>query len=224
MLRLIGVMISIGLADAVNPSTVAPGLYLASLERGRRRVLEFTLGVFSVYLLGGIAIALGPGELVLSLVPRPSHDVGAALEIAAGAALLLAAGLLVAHRESLGRRQLPGGTVRSGRSSFLLGAGIMAVELPTAFPYFAAIAATVGSDLGVARQLILLVIFNVCFVLPLLGILAALTIWGERGTVQLARARALVERHWPSILACVALAGAAIAITLGATGLAGRGG
>ena len=35
-----------------------------------------------------------------------------------------------------------------GRSSALLGATITAVELPTAFPYFAAIAAIVGSGLG----------------------------------------------------------------------------
>ena len=63
----------------------------------------------------------------------------------------------------------------SGRSSALLGATITAVELPTAFPYFAAIAAIVGSGVGPARQVILLLLFNVCFVLPLLVIVA--TLW-----------------------------------------------
>jgi hypothetical protein len=42
MLRLIGLVISIGLADSVNPTTVGPALYLASGERGRHRVAVFT--------------------------------------------------------------------------------------------------------------------------------------------------------------------------------------
>jgi hypothetical protein len=43
------------------------------------------------------------------------------------------------------------------------------VELRTAFPYFAAIAAIVGSGIGTSRQIALLVLFDVCFVLPLIG-------------------------------------------------------
>ena len=33
MLRRIGVMISVGLADSLNPSTVGPGLYLATVRK-----------------------------------------------------------------------------------------------------------------------------------------------------------------------------------------------
>ncbi len=35
MLRLIALVVSIGLADSMNPSTVVPALYLASGERPR---------------------------------------------------------------------------------------------------------------------------------------------------------------------------------------------
>ena len=35
MLRLIGLVISIGLADSLNPTTIAPALYLAT-GQGRR--------------------------------------------------------------------------------------------------------------------------------------------------------------------------------------------
>ena len=42
MLRLIGIVISIGLADSLNPTTIAPALYLATGENARNRVAEFT--------------------------------------------------------------------------------------------------------------------------------------------------------------------------------------
>ena len=60
MLRLAGIMISIGLADSLNPSTLGPGLYMASVKDGRERLAKFTLGAFTAYFVGGVAIALGP--------------------------------------------------------------------------------------------------------------------------------------------------------------------
>ena len=61
MVRLVGIVISIGLADSLNPTTIAPALYLATGERARGRVAEFTAGVFAVYFLGG---AEGAAEAV----------------------------------------------------------------------------------------------------------------------------------------------------------------
>jgi len=88
MLRLIGLMISIGFADSLNPTTIAPALYLATNEKSpRNQVAEFTIGVFAVYLVGGLAIALGPGQLLLALVPHPSKHLGYVLEIVAGVAI-----------------------------------------------------------------------------------------------------------------------------------------
>ena len=72
MLRMIGIVVSVGLADSLNPSTVAPALYIAS-GRSAESVTQFTIGVFSVYLIGGALIMFGPGELVLSLVPKPDR-------------------------------------------------------------------------------------------------------------------------------------------------------
>ena len=80
MIRLLGLAISIGIADSVNPTTIAPALYLASGRHPRRQVAEFTLAVFGVYLVGGLVIALGPGQLLLSVVPRPGRHLGYLLE------------------------------------------------------------------------------------------------------------------------------------------------
>ncbi len=219
MLRLVGIVMSIGLADSLNPTTIAPALYLATGERARGRVAEFTAGVFAVYFLGGAAIAVGAGQLIKPLLPHPRHHVADIIEIAVGAAMIAAAAMLWRHRSRLSLRAPPDFDPR-GKSSWVLGASITAVELPTAFPYFAAIAAIVGSGLGPARDLVLLLLFNFCFVLPLLGILAVLTFKGEQADEVLSQARGFLQRHWPAVLAGLALLAGVFVVALGLTGLA----
>jgi cytochrome c biogenesis protein CcdA len=220
--RLIFLVISIGLADSANPSTIAPALYLASGEQPRMRLTQFTVGVFAVYLAGGVAIALGPGQVILSLVPHPGPTARYVLETVAGVVMLVAAGVLWLTREKLSKRDLPS-PPSEGKSSALLGVTITAVELPTAFPYFAAIAAIVGSGLDPGGQLILLVVYNVCFVLPLLVITVILAVAGEEAERIIGRIRDMLQEHWPIVLAGLALVAGVFVTTLGATGLAGAG-
>jgi len=217
MLRLIGLVVSIGLADSLNPTTIAPALYIGTGERAATRVAEFTFGVFAVYFLGGAAIALGPGQLILSLVPSPGRDTRHAIEIVAGAALVAAALVLWIERGTLSTRRMPQ-VAGTRKSSAILGATITAVELPTAFPYFAAIAAIVGSGFGPWRQLFLLVLFNVCFILPLIGIVLTLMFAGDRAEHMLGVGRRFLERHWPVVLSSLLLLAGLFVLTLGVTG------
>jgi cytochrome c biogenesis protein CcdA len=217
MLRLIGIVISIGLADSINPSTVAPALYMAAQPGPRRPLVQFTAGVFIVYFVGGSLIALGPGQLILSLVPSPDLVTRHALEVLAGVVLLVVGALLWVHRDRLGKKQLP--TFSSqGRASWLLGATIMAVELPTAFPFFGALAAIEGSGVDLVRKIFLIFLFVVCFIAPMLAMLALLTFTGPRAQVQLVKISAFLQRHWPALLAVVATVAGLITIGLGATG------
>lgn len=219
MIRLLGLVISIGFADSLNPTTIAPALYLAAGDHARRQVAQFTAAVFGVYLLGGLVVALGPGELLLAIVPKPSHHLAYVLEIIAGVAMLTAAALLWSYRHRLADTQAPEINAH-GRSSAILGATITAVELPTAFPYFAAIAAVIGADVGITRTIFLLVVFNVCFIAPLLGIIGVLTFAGPNAQLVLTRGREWLEARWPTVLAVLALLAGIIVILLGVTGLA----
>jgi cytochrome c biogenesis protein CcdA len=218
MIRQIGLVVSLGLADSLNPSTIAVALYLATGERAKERVFEFTVGVFAVYFVGGAAVALGPGQLLLSLVPHPSHTFKYLIEVGVGAAMLVTAVLLWVYRERLAQREPPQ-LDPSGRASWVLGVSITAVELPTAFPYFAAIAGIVGSGVGPVRQILLLLLFNVCFVLPLLGIVAVLAFGGSNTDRLLASWRDFLQRRWPQLLSALALVAGIVVIALGVTGL-----
>jgi cytochrome c biogenesis protein CcdA len=222
MLQLIGVVITVGLADSLNPSTLGPALYLAATEHGLRQVLLFTAGVFIVSLAGGWLLVFGPGAAILSLVPKPDPTVRYWLELVAGALLIAGALITWWRRAALAARGLPT-PKEGGKSGFVLGVSIMAVELPTAFPYFGAIAAIVGSRLNDGQQVILLVIYNVVFVLPLLVIAVALARQGERGAQMLERARQAMERYWPKALAWLLGVLGTIVVLLGVTGLISQG-
>jgi cytochrome c biogenesis protein CcdA len=222
MLRLLGLMISIGLADSLNPSTIAPALFLATGERARTQVAEFTISVFVVYFLGGALIAIGPGQLLRSLVPHLPHTAEYIVELCVGVALMFSGALLWRQRVAMCARGLPGAKAKRS-SSMLLGATITAVELPTAFPYFAAIAAILASNVGALRQLALLLVFNVCFVLPLIGILLTLTFARSRADQILLRARGFLERRWPHVAAIVLGVIGLIAVLAGVSGFAARG-
>ncbi len=219
MLRLFGIVVSIGLADSMNPSTIGPGLYLALGDRARRSLIQFTLAVFAVNFVGGAIIALGPGQVILHLVPHPHATARYILETIAGVVMLIAAAVLWFKRKSLRRRELPSPSAE-GKSAILLGLTISAVELPTAFPYFAAIAAIIGSGLGPVRQLIALGIYNTAFVLPLIVMIVVLGVAGEKAKAVIESVRDWLQKYWPTLVSVLALVAGVFVTLLGLTGLA----
>src|SRR5262249_46041312 len=158
------------------PSTVAPAIVLACTEQPFWRVASFIAGVFIVSTAGGLFVLFALGRTLIARLAHPSPHTQHLLELAIGILLVLAPGLLWLYRVPLHSRL--GGTpsTRHRRSSFLLGAGIMAVELPTAFPYFAAILATLGTVHGAIRQTAFIALYNLVFVAPLVVVLAVIGI------------------------------------------------
>lgn len=167
MLGVLVVVASIAALDSLNPSTLVPALVLASRGDARRDVASFALGVFVVSTVAGLVLTFGPGRLVLESLGRPSAHTRHLVELATGVALIAAAALLWGFRTKVwGHRSGPA----TGRGSGLLGAGIMAAELPTAFPYFAAILAIVGGIRPAADQAAAVLLYNAIFVVPLAAI------------------------------------------------------
>jgi cytochrome c biogenesis protein CcdA len=220
MSRLLLVVLSIGFADSANPSTVGPALYLATTKRPERQLLGFSLGVFAVYLAGGLVLLLGPGHYLVARIPRPGSTTIHWLELGAGIALVVVAFALWRGRDRI-VRHLRNHEGRIGRSSILLGGGIMLVELPTAVPYFAAIAALADSGRSTTTQIALLVLFNVAFVAPLLLILGVVRLAGARGARALEHAHAYLHRRAPVLIPAAVLALAVVLVALGTIGLAG---
>src|ERR1017187_1485835 len=136
MLMLTVLIASIGIADSINPSTVVPALWLASAPRGRGLAI-FTVGVFVIYLAGGLVLVFGPGPALISAL----HHIRGAFEHgleAAGGVVALGFAVVMWRARGTEHSQRRPRRPRGRRSAFALGAGIMALELPTAFMYFGA--------------------------------------------------------------------------------------
>ena len=106
-----------------------------------------------------------------------------------------------------------------GRSALIAGASIAAVELPTAIPYFATIAAIVASSASVAGEVGLLVAYNVAFILPLLAIIVVLLVAGDRADPMLTKGGAWLQRRWPIVLAGLLLLVGGGLVVIGGAGL-----
>ena len=180
--------------------------------------MQFTVAVFLVELAARIVLTIGPGRLLLGLVPHPRDTVRHVIELVAGLVLLAVAVALWVGRRTLTRRELPmraGG----GGSAFIAGASIAAVELPAAAPYFAVIAGITVSKASIPQEIALLVLYNVCFVLPLLAIMAVLLFAGERADPWLREGGAWLQRRWPVMLASLLLFVGSVLLVLGGIGL-----
>ncbi|MDQ6779019.1 MAG: GAP family protein [Actinomycetota bacterium] len=179
MVALTLLVLSIAIADSVNPSTVVPALWQAGAPRGRG-LASLTLGVFVVYLAAGVALAFGPGPALIHALHHVGGTFAHALEAGGG---MLALALAVSVWRS--RDDPPDDTrlrrCRTRASAFAFGAGIMAVELPTAFMYFGAISAILSAHPVAVVSLSLLIAYNALFVTPLVAIIAIRLLAGERG-------------------------------------------
>jgi cytochrome c biogenesis protein CcdA len=215
-LRLALVAITVGVADSLTPETVGPALYLATVPKPVRRVAEFTAGIFAVHFTAGVILVSGPGGWLFRLVPRPHGETKHAIELAAGAVLLLCGAALWFLRKRLTRRPLP---TPSGRSALAAGVSIAAVGLPTAIPYLALLAAVIASSATLPQQIVVVALYNLCFVAPLLGIVIVLAVAGKRAEQPLAKSRRWLQNEWPVVIAGLLLVVGAVLVLLGGAGL-----
>jgi hypothetical protein len=200
VLRLAITVVAIALPDSINPSLIAAELFVATGSRPRWRVALFTIGAWAVTFLFGVALTVGLGDLIRSLVPNPDPSLKYALITAAGVVLIVGGAVIWVRRGSLAR---PGASehlnVPHG-SAAVIGAGVAGVELLTAFPYFAAIALIVGADVSNAGKLFLVALYSTVYVLPLIAIVIVVAVMGERAERWLGPIGAWMLARWPVIV------------------------
>jgi cytochrome c biogenesis protein CcdA len=205
VLSLAVAVVAIALPDSINPSLIGGELLFASGRHPARQTAAFAVVVFAVTFLVGLALALGLGDLILSVLPKPGATVKYALITAAGVLLMLGGAVLWIRRKALAgsgaehssRNAAPGSPV-------LVGGGIAALELLTAFPYFAAIAIIVGSSSSAPGKIFLLVLYCLVYTAPLIGIAVGCVVLRERAEAALRPVIGWFLTHWPVIVAPLA--------------------
>lgn len=214
-------VLSLGLADSINPVTIAVAIYLASTPDPQRRLAGYTVGVFAVYLAGGFLLVVGPGVLLRTATQGRDTRPLYLASLVIGVVVIALAIALWANRRRWAGLELPDWALKT-ESSFWLGAAMTALDLPTAFPYFGAIGALVSSDLALPVQLVLLLAFNLLYVLPLVAVLLTRPLFGVRADAALAHIRRGVERLAPAVLTLLTFALGVVLVIHGVNGLEGR--
>jgi cytochrome c biogenesis protein CcdA len=216
MLKLVVAVIAIALPDCINPSLIGGELFVATGPRPRRRTAAFTVAAWTVTFVFGVAFALGLGDLILSLVPKPGATLKYSLIAAAGLMLVILGTGIWIRRQALARSEATESLHKSHGSSALIGAGIAGLELATAFPYFAAIAMIVGSGVSDAAKLSLIALYCVVYTLPLIAITVVVALNGNHAERILQPVGDWLFAHWPAIVGPLT---AAIGIGLLALGI-----
>jgi cytochrome c biogenesis protein CcdA len=201
MLKLAIAVVAIALADCINPSLIGGELFVATGGRPRQRTIAFTVSAWIVTFGFGLALALGLGDVILALVPKPGRTVKYGLIAAAGVVLVVGAVVVWIRRGSLVSTDASDDRHDAHRPAALMGAGIAGLELLTAFPYFAAIAMIVGSGASNAGRLLLLILYCVIYTLPLIAIAVLIAVMGERADRILGPVGAWLSAHWPAVVA-----------------------
>src|SRR3954465_12707211 len=147
-----------GLADSLNPATIAVAVVLATGRRPVPRLLLYTLGTGITYFLGGLFLVLGPAGILAALLHRKPTTAGHVGEIVVGVVAIAAAVWIWTRKPASVEKGVPPEV--SPPRALLIGAGITLVDLPTALMYFAAIALIVRADISSASEVALLAAFN----------------------------------------------------------------
>ena len=200
MSKLAVAVVAIALADCINPSLIGGELFVAAGRHPRQKSIAFTVAAWTVTFVVGLALALGLGDLILALVPKPGRTVKYGLITAAGAVLMIGGAVVWIRRRSLVSAEASDDRHESHQPA-LMGAGIAGLELLTAFPYFAAIAMIVGSGVSDAGKLFLLTLYCVIYTLPLIAIAVLIAVMGKRAERILGPVGDWLSAHWPVVVA-----------------------
>ena len=201
MFSLVLAVVAIALPDSLNPSLIAGELVVAGGRRPGARAIAYTVAAWAVTFAAGLALALGLGDLIVSLLPKPGAKLKYSLIIFAGAVLTIGGLIVWVRRRALASHAPAASEEGSSRGSpVVLGAGVAGVELLTAFPYFAAIAMVVGSSVSIPSKALLILLYCVVYTLPLIAIAVVCLVQGDRAEALLRPPIEWMFKRWPLLV------------------------
>jgi cytochrome c biogenesis protein CcdA len=201
-------LLALAVVDGINPSAIVVTMYLMARQRPPAQILTYIAAIFLTYLTLGMLMMLGLDAVLPSARASADSRLGFIIQGCIGLALLLFA--LRAPAAKSAPPAEPRGT--SYVAVAVLGVTVTTMELPTAIPYFGAIALLTGLPTG--EWLPLLVLYNAIFVLPPLLLLAGHVVFGRRMDARYADLRQRLQAGARATMLWICgLAGGALLVT-----------
>ena len=172
-------LIALGIADALNPFSIAAVVYLLTTDKPIARGSTFIVGTFLFYFTAGVALMEGWSQILKNILPGLPEWISFSFYIVSGIVCLAIAQHLYSNaKKGDGQPYVSIGNV-SLRAIFVFAIASTLSDLPTAIPYFAALDIIAHSDNGGIEKICLLLLYNLIFISPLVLLLAIKLSAGE---------------------------------------------
>lgn len=196
-MTLLGYLVAIAAIDSLNPTATAFQVYLLTTPKPVVRSIAFIAGIFLAYWTVGLFATLGLARFIQWVLTTHREWVDV-MQFILGISLLYTGCTL--NSSSHSHQPLIKKPRLQPIHTFLLGMSVTLLEAPTAFPYLAAIDRVAHANLSLLNLAGFLGIYNLVFVLPLIGLLVIYIAFRNRSARLLQRINQAIEKWSPKIL------------------------
>ncbi len=212
MVDLILVLTPIALLDSTSIIPLAIVLLVILLGGPSPLVRSIALlaGIFTTYAVCGLLIFFGLQSVFDAInayglrVWQDPNTEELILQLLIGLVLVVLGVRIARARKEPAEKEAP--TAMTAGGALVAGAGITIVGMPGAVPYLAAIDLILRSDLRTSQEIIVILFYNIVFVLPLAAIVLLRLVLGERSRAFLDSVRRFFDRWGQRVIVSLLLA------------------
>lgn len=197
-MTLLGYLVAIAAIDSLNPTATALQVYLLTTPKPVVRSIAFITGIFLAYWMFGLFATLGLARFIQWVLATHREWVSIIQFILGMALLYTGCTLNSSSNSNHSLKQEP--SLLQPIKTFLLGMSVTLLEAPTAFPYLAAIERVAHAKLSLLELAGFLGIYNLVFVMPLIGLLGIHVAFQKRSAELLKRINQAITKWFPKIL------------------------
>jgi cytochrome c biogenesis protein CcdA len=219
-MSLLGYLVAIAAVDSLNPTATALQVYLLTTPRPIGRSISFITGIFVAYWAVGLLATLGLARFIQWVFEIQSEWMSLIQCILGIALLYIGVTLNSVSNAHQPLKNKPNSL--EPIHTFFLGMSITLLEAPTAFPYLAAIERIAQAKLSLPDLAGLLSIYNLVFVMPLIGLLGIYITFQSKSTELLKRINQAITTWSPKILRVLLLITGTFLLAEGITWILGR--
>jgi cytochrome c biogenesis protein CcdA len=197
-MSLLGYIVAIAAVDSLNPTATALQIYLLTTPKPVGRSIALISGIFVAYWTVGLLATVGLARLIQWVFLTYSEWISL-IQCILGIALLYVGWTLNSSSNAHQPLKNKPNSLQSIHT-FFLGMSVTLLEAPTALPYIAAIERIAQAKLSFYDLVGVLSIYNVVFVMPLIGLLGIYIAFQDRRTELLKRINQSITKWTPKIL------------------------
>ena len=212
-MSLLGYIVAIAAVDSLNPTATALQIYLLTTPKPVGRSIALISGIFVAYWTVGLLATVGLARLIQWAFLTYSECISL-IQCILGIALLYVGWTLNSSSNAHQPLKKKPNSLQPIHT-FFLGMSVTLLEAPTALPYIAAIERIAQARLSFYDLAGVLSIYNLVFVMPLIGLLSIYIAFQDRRTELLKRINQSITKWTPTILRVLLLVTGSVLLVSG---------